>query len=281
MKLIFAKKLGSCFGVKRAINLCEKILKEDPKPVQFFGKPIHNQTVIEKIKKMGGKFVSNLKKVKTGTLVIRAHGASPFHLSNNVKIRDLTCPLVKRAQLAAFSLLKEGYKVIIIGEKKHPEVRGIMGHLKNQGIIIENEKEAKKLPKLEKIGIVSQTTQNFEKVKKILKILKTKTKKFKFINTLCPEVISRQKEAIKILKKVDGILIVGAYYSSNIKQLVKIIRSKSKQNKKKIKIFWVNSLKELKKKKIKEISTLGVISGTSVLDWEIAKIKQYLENLEF
>ena len=204
MKIIFAKHIGFCSGVKRAIDIAEKSLKGDPKPIQFLGPLIHNERVIEKIKRKGGKIVSSLKEVKTGTLIPRAHGipADIFkNITKDVIIRDATCPLVKRAQNLAKELFEKGYQVIIIGDRNHPETEGIKGYTKNQAIIVGNESQAKNLPKFKKIGVVAQTTQNLDKVNQILKILKDKAKKFKWVNTICPEVLVRQRELSEILKK--------------------------------------------------------------------------------
>ncbi len=273
MKIIFAKNIGFCSGVKRAIVIAEKSLKEDLKPIQFLGPLVHNEKVIEKLKNKGGKFVSNFKKIKSGTLILRAHGEILNFKKlkkKKILIRDTTCPLVKRAQNVAYTLFKQEYKVIIIGDKKHSETKGIKEYIKNQAIIIENEKEAKRLPKFKKIGVLAQTTQNLDRVNQILKILKNKTKKFKWVNTICSEVLIRQKELSEILKKVNGVLIIGSHSSANTKRLVEIVKNSKKP------IWWINSLKELKKISFKNLSILGVVSGTSTPDYEIKKIKKYL-----
>jgi 4-hydroxy-3-methylbut-2-enyl diphosphate reductase len=274
MKIIVAKNIGFCSGVKRAIQIAEKSLKEDPKPVQFLGSLVHNEKVIEKFKKKGVRFIKDFKEVKTGTLIIQAHGFPPFLNKNNkLIIREATCPLVKRVQLIASSLFKKGYKVIIIGDKKHSETKGIKGYTQNKAIIVEDEKQAKKLPKSKKIGVVVQTTQNLDKFNRILEILKKKSKKIKYFNTLCPEVQNRQKEINLILKKVNGILVVGSHSSANTKRLVEIGRKTKKP------VWWINSFRELKKKGLKNLSVLGVASGTSTPDWLIKEIIVKLKNL--
>ena len=280
MKIIFAKNIGFCFGVKRAVLIAENSLKRDQKPVQFLGSLVHNEKVIEKFKKKGIKFIKNLKSAKSGTIIIQAHGIPP--LSQKIKkgllFRDATCPLVKKAQIAAKSLYEKRYKVVIIGDKDHSEVKGIKGWCEDKALIIENENQAKKLPKYNKIGVIAQTTQNLDNVNKVLKVLKSKTKKLKYLNTLCPEVQKRQNEIESILKKTDSVLIIGSKSSANTKRLVE----KAKESKKQV--FWINSLtelkKEFKKQKIKKISVLGVISGTSASNEEIEKIKIWLKKLK-
>ena len=272
MRIIVSKNIGFCSGVKRAVYVAEKSLREDRKPIQFLGSLVHNEIVIRGFKKRGARFLKNPKEAVSGTLIIQAHGFSPFSLNKNILIRDTTCYLVKKAQLLAGLLYKKGYKIIIVGDKNHSEIKGINGCIKNQGLIIENEKEAKKLPQFKKIGVICQTTNESEKFKKILKILKNKAGRMKWFNTLCPEVNTRQKELNKILKTSDGVLIIGSKQSANTRRLME----KAKRLKKKI--IWIDSLKELKKKNLKGISVLGLVSGTSTPDWEIKKIIKYLEN---
>jgi len=273
MKVIFAKHIGFCWGVKRAITIAEKSLKKDPKPIQFLGPLVHNEKVIERLKKLGGKFIppSNLESgIKSGTLILRAHGeiVDLKKTEKKIIIRDTTCPLVKNAQLKAQNLFEDGYQVIIIGDKGHPEVKGIKGRTEGQALVLENESQAKSLPKFKKMGVVSQTTQDLNKVNEILK---NKAKKFKWVNTVCPEVVFRQKELSKISKKADGILVIGSRSSANTRRLAEIVKKVKKP------IWWINSLAKLKKINFKDISSLGVVSGTSTPDWEIKKIKEWLE----
>jgi len=280
MKIVFAKNIGFCSGVKRAIDIAKISFKKDKKPIQFLGNLVHNEKVIENLKRKGGKIISDLDQVKSGTLIIKAHGVSPAletKIAKSVLIRDATCPLVKKAQLAAGSLFEDGYQVIIIGDRNHPETEGIKGYTKNQAVIVENKSQAKKLKKFKKIGVITQTTQNLDKVNQILKILKQKARKFKWLNTICPEVLVRQKELSGILKKADGVLVIGSRGSANTKRLVQICRDSKKP------VWWINALEDLKKQKLTNISILGVVSGTSTPDWEIKKIKKikkYLKNLK-
>ena len=275
MRVIFAKSIGFCTGVKRAIGITENSLKKDLKPVQFLGETVHNEKVMERIKKGGGKLIFSPKEAVAGTLVIRAHGYAPFNAPKDIVIEDATCPLVKRAQKAAQSLSKEGYRVIIIGEKKHPEIKGILGYVKkyvkNKAIVIADEKEAEALNKIERMGVISQTTGNPEKVNQILSVLKKKTKKLKWINTLCPQVVFRQKELSGFLNKASGVLVIGSETSANTRRLAEIAKAAEKQ------VWQVNSLEALKKIKF-DVPVLGVVSGTSAPDWEIKKVKKYLKN---
>lgn len=272
MKIILAKNIGFCSGVKRAVLIAEKSLKEDKKPIQFLGSLIHNEKVVEKFKKNGVKFIKNLKETEPGALIIQAHGFPPLPEDFNKKIivRDATCPLVKRVQNAANSLFEQGHQVIIIGDKNHPEVKGIKGYTGNKTLIIENESQVKKLKRMKKIGVVSQTTQNLDKVNKILNVLRKKAENFQWINTLCPEVQTRQKELGLLLKKADGILVIGSKKSANTGKLVQICQNVKKP------VWQVNSLLKIQRINLADVKKLGIVSGTSTPDWEIDKIKKWL-----
>ncbi len=276
MKIIFADNIGSCFGVERAINITNKSLKNDPKPVQFFGNLIHNERVINKIKDQGGEFIEKVDQIKNGTVLVRAHGI-PLKTFEKIKkkgvvIRDTTCPFVKKAQDKALSFSENGYQVIIIGEENHSEVKGINSYTKNKGIIVGSREEVKKLDSFEKIGVVCQTTQRSEKVFDIIEILKEKSKELEWENTLCSAVFDRQKELLRILKKVDGVVVIGSRSSSNTTNLTQYVKDKGK------KLWWINSKKELKKSDFKNVSLIGVISGTSAPNWEVQEIKDWFLN---
>lgn len=273
MKLIFAKNIGFCSGVKRAVRIAQEALEKDRPPVQFLGSLVHNEKVIEKFKKKGVKFKRSPEEARQGTLIIQAHGFPP--LSEKVKkflnIRDATCPLVKKAQMEAQNFLKKGRQVIIIGDKNHSETKGIKARAGN-AIIIETKKEASELSsKIKKAGIVAQTTQRPEEVKKIFKAIKKKVPDAVYSDTLCPEVQKRQKEIRKILKNVEGVLVIGSKKSANSTRLFQIAKKTKKP------AWQINSLDGAKKIKFGKIPSLGIISGTSAPDWEIDKIKKYLK----
>jgi len=263
MRIIVAKNIGLCTGVKRALDIGYNSLEKDPKPVQFLGEIIHNERVIEDFRKKGGKTIFDPKKAKKGTLIIRAHGIPPLVFPKNIIIRDATCPLVKRAQEAAKTLSQKGYKVIIIGDKNHPEVKGIKGYTIGKSVIVENESQAKKLKNLKKVGVITQTTQSTDKVNKILNVLRKKTGELEYINTLCPQVVSRQKEISEIIKKVNGVMVVGSKNSANTQRLVEIVKKYKKP------VWLTNSANSLKMNWLKGTKSLGIVSGTSAPNWII------------
>lgn len=273
MKIIIAKNIGFCSGVKRAITLTERALKGGPRPVQFLGELVHNENVIGYFLKKGVKFTKKLQNVKRGTLIVQAHGRPPLPPLPGITIKDATCPLVRRAQLAARSFYQQGNRVIILGDAHHAEVVGIRGYTEKRAIVVKDEKESAGLPFIEKAALVAQTTQNHETFKKTLAVLKRRVKKLSHANTICPEVAARQREIKEILEDCDTILVIGSKLSANTRRLAERVKQLNKR------LVWINSLKELKIRMPKiKCRKLGVVSGTSAPDWEIVKIKRYLKN---
>lgn len=256
--------------MRRALEVARNSLKKKNGQVWFLGEIIHNEKVIKEIREKGGKIIFDPKEAKSGTLVIRAHGTRPLPRLDGILIKDATCPLVKRAQDVAKKFLKEGYKVIIIGEKNHPEVKGILGGVKDKAIVIENEQQARDMTKSKKLGVLAQTTQSQDNVNKIIDVLKKKAKNLKWQNTLCPQVSSRQKELKKIMKITDGVLVIGSKTSANTQRLVEIAKKYKKP------VWRANTSKELENISFGNISVLGVVSGTSAPDWEVEKMKKIL-----
>src|SRR6056297_1454845 len=178
MKTIIAKKLGFCFGVKRSIEIARKSLKEDPRPVNFLGNIVHNRQVMDKFRKDGINFINDLEDTEKGTLITKAHGVSQKIIDQarekKLTIKNTTCPIVQNAQKKARELKEKGYKVIIIGEKNHPETRVIKELAGSEALITESEEEIKEMPYCSRIGAVAQTTKKRGMVEKLLEILKTK-----------------------------------------------------------------------------------------------------------
>ena len=143
MKINLAKSTGFCFGVKRALDIASKISKSNAE-IEMLGDIVHNEDVVKLITKSGIKKIKRLRNGKNKILLIRAHGApaKTFKkvLNLGYKIMDATCPMVKEIHKIVKSFEKKGYSIIIIGDKKHDEVQGIMGQLRNKAIVIDNIK---------------------------------------------------------------------------------------------------------------------------------------------
>ncbi|MFH1540687.1 MAG: 4-hydroxy-3-methylbut-2-enyl diphosphate reductase [Elusimicrobiota bacterium] len=266
MKIIIAKNSGFCFGVRRAIDIALNISNKSGN-VYTVGPIIHNPQVVEKLENKGIKVIQKTSDVKNGTIIICAHGIPKKTLqeaeAEGIKILDATCPYVTRSKNYAEKLSKEGYRVVIIGNPIHPEIKYIFSYLPKNTVILKTSGDTKKLKFVSKIGIITQTTQSSENFIKIVSNLLSHSNEFKIFNTICPDAINRQNEAMKLAKKCDIILVLGGKDSANTKRLASISKKIQK------KTYHIEMAEEVKNKWFENIKCVGIVAGASTPDWII------------
>jgi 4-hydroxy-3-methylbut-2-enyl diphosphate reductase len=271
-----AKTAGFCFGVKRAIDMAFKIARENRKGVYTLGPIIHNPQVVEKLKDKGIVPVESIyAKKDINTLIIRTHGI-PLKLTKEISQRgyesiDTTCPFVKKAQYYAKLLSEEGYQVIILGEKNHPEVKSLMSYVDNHGIVIDGTLP---LPKLKsRVGIVVQTTQTLDTLKRVLSDAIVHAKEIKVYNTICNSTSLRLKETENMASKVDVMFVVGGKNSANTTQLTKLCRSMS------VPTYHIETSPEIQKEWIKGTKNIGITAGASTPKWIIRDVEKRIRDI--
>ncbi|MFH2028898.1 MAG: 4-hydroxy-3-methylbut-2-enyl diphosphate reductase [Nanoarchaeota archaeon] len=268
MEVKLAKQAGFCFGVRKAVDEALNIQGK----ANTIGPLIHNRYVVKELEKKGIREIDSLSDSDAPTIIIRTHGASDrlIHeiVSKGHNILDLTCPFVKKVQQYAKDLEKEGYKVIIIGEKNHPEVLAIADNLED-AIIVEKPEDVDGLGRFDKIGVVVQTTQSVSNFTNIISKLESKSDKFRIHNTICNATKERQEGAVKLAKEVDLMIIVGGKDSANTKRLTELC-SKIVDTKQ------IESEYELDKKWLKGKEKIGIAAGASTPDSIIKRIKEKL-----
>ena len=256
MKIIRAEESGFCFGVKKALDRIDSIKhKED---ICVLGKLIHNPQVIDELKQQGIRFVETLDEVKGRTLVISAHGVSDDVLTlakeKGLDIIDTTCPLVKNVHNITKDLEKQGYRIIIFGDKNHTEVQGIQGNLNNP-IIISSIEELNHLEN-GKYALVSQTTQEVIEFNRLSENIKKKIKDVVIKDTICSATKHRQENALKVASQADLMIVIGGYNSANTKRLKdicsRIVETKHIESKDKLNREW-----------FKNKQTIGITAGAS------------------
>jgi 4-hydroxy-3-methylbut-2-enyl diphosphate reductase len=278
MNVVCPKYMGFCPGVKRAWSLVEKTAEEKSSPIYLLGELIHNQQAIDKLNEWGIKTIDSLKEIKDkkGRVIIRAHGEPPQtyqKLKNfNLNFVDTTCPNVIKIQKLAKQLSNDGFFVVVCGKKNHPEPKATFGHAQ-KGLVIDSINDAEKISPREKIGLLSQTTFSPIIFEQISQILKKKAKEFKSIGTFCQITHMAQKEAQKIAKKVDLMMVIGGKHSSNTKRLVEVCQ-------KIIPTYHIETAKELKTNWFKGVKKVGLTAGASTPDWIIKEVKIKLKNLK-
>jgi len=289
MRVIFAKKLGFCSGVKRAISLAQSILKiknqkpniknQKPKrynkektsarPVYTLGPLIHNPQEVERLERLGIRAISSLKQIKTGILIVPSHGLPQPMLNRidkmQIRLIDATCPFVKRAQLLAQRLHKRGYHVVIVGQKSHPEIISLLSFAEGRASVVGSPEGVERIRTNRKVGVISQTTQSVENFEKIVRRLKTKTKSYKIYDTICKETSRRQKEARELAEKSDLVIVIGGKNSANTARLYDICNEVTCA-------YHVESAGELRPEWLDKREVVGVTAGTSTPNWVIRDV---------
>ena len=266
MKVIVAEKRGFCHGVRNAISTAEKVLAQETQ-VYSLGPIIHNSDVVQRLSKAGLKTVDSAEQIRSGTVLIRSHGARPEQIEKlrekGLNIVDATCVLVKRVQKIAAQLGSEGYKVVVIGNENHPEVQAVVGCAGNV-VVVADESGLHKLPENAKLGIVCQTTQSPEHFGKMLAALaELGFNELKVINTLCKEAIKRQQSAVQLCQKVDIMFVLGDLASANTRMLAELCRKHNSQT------FHLQNWNEFDKNILSGKSVAGVTAGASTPEWII------------
>ena len=276
LKVNVAKSSGFCFGVKRAIKIAIDTAQSAAR-VEMLGDIVHNEDVVREINQVGLK---KIKRLRTGTnkvLLIRAHGASKdvFKKASQLgyTIVDATCPMVKEIHNIVEVSKNEGCRVIIIGDKKHDEVLGIMGQLANKAIVIDSMKSIPmtRIRRIKKACVVVQSTQDVDMTLNIVNVLKKHISELKFYNTVCKPTRIKQKEIRKMPLHNDVMVIIGSRTSANTRRLHQISKSLNKRS------YWIQSSDEIKPEWFQDARSVGVMSGASTPDYTTKDIIEYLQ----
>lgn len=275
MEVIVAKSAGFCFGVKNSIDKVNSIGRD--KKIKTYGPIIHNKQVVEDLRQKGIDILDDISKAtKDMSVVIRSHGISKNEVksleSKGADIVDATCPFVKNIHRIVDKKCNEGYKIIIIGDANHPEVKGISGWCENS-IVIEQIEDTENIKGM-KICVVAQTTFNREQWTKIVSSLIGKTKEMVVFDTICSATDERQTEVKKISSEVDAMIIIGGKDSSNSRKLYEI----SKENCEKS--FFIETEEELDLEDIKDCNKLGITAGASTPKYLIDGVIKKINNLQ-
>lgn len=274
MEVIVADKEGFCFGVKRAIKLAFEATNREKRHVYTLGPIIHNPQVCQKLSEQGVKIANSLAEVTSGVIILRSHGVPPRMYEeikgSGLEIIDAVCPIVKRVQELALHLRDDGYTVIVVGEKNHPEVNSIIGTIEGETLVVESSEEVKKLNQLKKIGVIAQTTQLFNNFQGVVNLLLTKTRELKVYNTICRAVEARQKKSLSLAATTDLMLVIGGGNSANTTRLFHLCLSKNKET------YHIETRSEINPDWLRGKKRIGVTSGTSTPPWIIQEVMEYL-----
>ncbi|MDD5233379.1 MAG: 4-hydroxy-3-methylbut-2-enyl diphosphate reductase [Syntrophales bacterium] len=271
MEIKLAKMAGFCMGVRRAVDMALYIAKhKGDEEVYTYGPLIHNPQTIELLKERGIRPVEEIELTGRGTIIIRAHGISPSETQRlrekGIRIIDATCPKVVHVQSIIRRHATENYSILIIGDRDHPEVEGLMGHTFGQGIIIGGLDEVDRLPDMEKVCVVAQTTQSKDEYAKISERIRQRFPGALIFDTICDSTEKRQSEIKKMAGEMDAVIIIGGRNSANTRRLAKISESCG------IPTFHIERVDDLKKIDVSGFGKIGISAGASTPNWVIRQI---------
>ncbi|MGQ9497761.1 MAG: bifunctional 4-hydroxy-3-methylbut-2-enyl diphosphate reductase/30S ribosomal protein S1 [Desulfotomaculales bacterium] len=278
MEVRLAAKAGFCFGVRRAIELALKTAREEKGPIYSLGPLIHNPQVVEFLQERGISVVEDLSGCEDGTLIIRSHGVAPSILATarekGLKVVDATCPFVRRAQQLACDLTRDGFQVVVVGDREHPEVQGIVGWTGGRAVVVENEAEAAQLLSFTQLAVVAQTTQPLNNMQAVVNVLKAKATTVKVLNTICHAVAERQQAALELARQVDVMIVVGGASSANTRKLTELCRLTGTRT------YQIERVEQLDPRWFHGAMIAGLTAGASTPDWIIEEVERRMRELE-
>ena len=279
MKILLAKTAGFCMGVRRAVEMALDAPSKHENPIYTYGPLIHNPHVLNLLKEKGISVIDDIPDHGSGTVLIRAHGVPPQAKEKLKKagftIIDATCPRVIMVQTIIKKHARQGYTSIIIGDKDHPEVVGLLGYSDGKGYVIDNINGLDSLPAFEKAIIVAQTTQNTEFFEEVRKWADKKFPHYKIFNTICDSTSKRQAEVKRFAKSVDAVIVVGGHNSGNTRRLFELARKTGKPS------YHIESEDELDLKALASKQNIGLTAGASTPNWITKRVYRSLESLFF
>jgi 4-hydroxy-3-methylbut-2-enyl diphosphate reductase len=306
MEIIITKNAGFCFGVKRAVKIAtecakaasgssasgssangspangspvnggisegkKKATKSVGGNIYTLGPIIHNPQVVENLSEdLGIHPKSSIDEMDNGTIIIRSHGVKLEDLSaaekKGLKILDATCPFVKKTQSLVSELARDGYLVVVVGEKEHPEVQGILSYGKGHVMVAASPEELSELKPTRKIGIVAQTTQSEKNLQAVMAFCLSKTVELKVFNTRCNATEIRQDESIDLASRVDAVFVIGGRNSANTKRLAELCSEIQPRT------HHIEVASEIKAEWLEGVKKLGITAGASTPNWIIEEI---------
>ena len=278
MEVRLATHAGFCFGVKRAVETVYEQI-ETGKTIYTYGPIIHNEEVVKDLEKRGVTVLPDkeaLLNLDEGTVIIRSHGVTKeiYEIieEKGLECIDATCPFVKRIHNIVQKESAAGKHIIIVGNKEHPEVEGIMSWCSSCPTVLETEEEAKEinLPEGMEICIVSQTTFNYNKFQHIVAIFQKKGYNDSVVNTICNATEERQTEAKEIASQADVMIVIGGKHSSNTRKLYEIC-SKECAN-----TYFIQTLDDLHLELPKSATLVGITAGASTPNKLIEEVQNYV-----
>lgn len=274
MKLLLANPRGFCAGVDRAIEIVERALTIFGAPIYVRHEVVHNRFVVESLRARGAIFVDELNEVPEGaTVIFSAHGVSKAvrreAKSRNLRVFDATCPLVTKVHLEVVRYSRDGYEVILIGHRGHPEVEGTMGQYEGREegagihlVVTADDVARLKIENPNRVAFVTQTTLSMDDTAEVIAALR---QRFPGIegpkkNDICYATQSRQDAVKELARRCDLVLVVGSPNSSNSNRLKEIAINMG------VPAYLIDGAADIQQEWLSRVETIGVTAGASAPD---------------
>ena len=275
LRIVRAAHLGMCFGVRDAIALA--LEHADAGPLTILGDLVHNPTVLDTLERKGIAVAQDVADVKTTTLMVSAHGTSERALAGTrargLTVVEATCPLVHVAHRAVATLARDGYHVVIVGQRDHVEVRGLTGDLDRFDVVLDDA-DVLALEEHPRLGVAAQTTQSVERVRRLVALIRERfpQSEVRVIDTVCKPTKDRQASAVEMARQADVVVVVGGRSSNNTRELVKTCARYCAR------VHHVETDADIRSDWFEAATVVGLTAGTStpedVVDRVEARIRQ-------
>lgn len=272
-----AKTQGFCFGVAITLKKAEETVSaRGENTVTTLGHIVHNPQMVESLEQKGLHNAHSIDEVDSGTLFVRAHGlpVDVFEKADakGLTIVDATCPMVTKIHVQAEKLRADGYKIVVVGDPNHPEVKGTLSHVPGAWCI-QSIEDVDALPRGSKVGVVVQSTWSGHGFTEIVQKLSSKYYEVRAVNTICTDTHNRQSEAEGLARQVEVMVVVGGKTSANTKHLADLAAMRGARS------YHVEGPDELEPQWFDNVGIAGLMSGASTPGWLVDQVEAKMEAL--
>lgn len=273
MQLITAKSAGFCYGVRRALDMVMEAAQTKGKRMYTLGPLIHNPQVVERLARDGVHVASGVEELPVGSIVVMpSHGVPESVMRRarelGLEVVDVTCPFVSKVQNLARELRDQGYRVVILGDAGHTEVRGIMSSAGDDALVVSNAWELRSEKLGGKVAVVAQTTQTLDAYVEIVREVVGRADEIRAFNTICHATSERQTAAVEMARDVDVVIVVGGRNSANTRRLAEMCSATG------VPTHHIETAAELDESWLQGAVRIGLTAGASTPDWIIDEVAE-------
>ena len=277
LHIVRASHLGMCFGVRDAIALAFEHAAD--RPLTVLGDLVHNPTVLSALEAKGVAVARDVASVTTSRVMITAHGTSDRALARTralgLEVVEATCPLVRVAHRAVMALARDGYRVVIVGQRGHVEVRGLTGDLDGCDVVLD-EADVLALDEHPRFGVAAQTTQPLDRVRQLVDLIRRRFPQsdVRFVDTVCKPTKHRQSAAVEMARQADVVVVIGGRSSNNTRELANTCARHCPR------VHQIETPADIRREWFDAATVVGITAGTSTPDDVIDAVEAGIRDIE-